>query len=85
MFFLLLLILFRYKRKVIASHFKEGGDLGQICKDLGERVGSGESPPPCLVTDEGVDLLKRLLDIDHQERVSASGALTHSFLKNVPH
>jgi len=75
----------RYKRKIIASHIKEGGDLGQICKDLGERAATGESPPPCLVTEEGIDLLRRLLDIDHQERVSASVALTHGFLKNVPH
>jgi len=75
----------RYNRRIVASHLKEGCDLGQVCKDLGERAAPGESPPPCLVTQEAVDLLLRLLDIDHQERVTATVALSHSFLKGVPH
>jgi len=75
----------RYNRRIVASHLKEGCDLGQVCKDLGERAAQGETPPPCLVTQEAVDLLLRLLDVDHQERVTASNALSHSFLKGVPH
>ena len=78
------LSLYRYKRRIVSSHLKEGCDLGRVCKELGERAGAGEQPPPCLVTKEGADFLKRLLNLDHQERVTASLALKDNFLKDVP-
>ena len=80
---LLMLSRFRYNRNIVASHLKEGAELGSLCRALGERCGSGDTPPPCLVTSEGIDLLKRLLELDHEKRVTATGALKHPFLKDV--
>jgi len=73
----------KYNRNIVASHLKEGAELGSLCRALGERCGSGDTPPPCLVTSEGIDLLKRLLELDHEKRVTATGALKHPFLKDV--
>lgn len=67
----------RYGRRLIMSHMKEGCDLATVCKQLGAR---GEEPPPCLVTDEAVSLLKLLLKLDYRERVTASQALDHPFV-----
>jgi len=78
----------KYERNIVASNVKEGAELGRLCTALGERCGTGDTPPlrppPCLVTPDGVDLLKRLLALDHEERVTASVALKHPFLKDVP-
>ena len=69
----------------------KGIDLEAVCLALGLRGAQkngirGEpfvKAPP--VTKEGLDLLNSLLAIDPQERVSATGALAHSFVENVPH
>jgi len=67
----------RYGRRLIMSHMKEGGDLATVCKQLGAR---GEEPPPCLVTDEAISLLKLLLKLDYRDRATASQALEHPFV-----
>ena len=75
----------RYQRSITASHMKDKCDLELVCRSLGSRAPRGEFPAPSIVTKEGVDLLKRLLAVDHEERATASVALSHSFLKDVPH
>ena len=63
--------------------------LGEICKLVDYRYqlehGKGSDVwlgPPCLMTDEGVDLLRRLLDLNDQTRITAAAATaSHSFLK----
>jgi len=74
----------KYNRNIVTSHFKEENDLEKICLDLGRRCDLGDTPPPRLVTNEGIDFLYRLLDLDQETRVTASDALKHSFLKDVP-
>ena len=81
----------RYNRNITLSVEDEGIDLQTVCLDLGfrgaEKNGVRGEPfvkaPP--VTMEGLDLLRSLLAIDPHERVSATGALAHSFVENVPH
>ena len=59
------------------SHMKEGGDLASIIRQLGSR---GEEPPPSLVTEEAINMLKLLLRLDYRDRISASQALDHPFV-----
>ena len=78
----------RYNRRIVASHIREGCNLSQICSDLGARTSSSDTSahaPPSLVTQEAVSLLTCLLNLDHEQRITASGALQHSFLAGVPH
>ena len=77
--------LVRYHRRISASQIQDPCDLEHVCKLLNERAAIGDSPPPCLATKEAISLLKRLLEVDHGQRVTASVALTHSFLKDIPH
>merc|ERR1712142_64114 len=70
----------RYKRKLTVSHNKEGCDLAAVCRQLGNR---GEDPPPPLVNDESVSILKLLLRLDYCDRISASQALNHPFVKGL--
>jgi len=67
----------RYGRRLTVSHMKEGGDLASIIRQLGSR---GEEPPPSLVTEEAVNMLKLLLRLDYRDRISASQALDHPFV-----
>ena len=62
--------------------------LGEICKLVDYRYqlehGKGSDVwvgPPCLVTDEVVDLLRRLLDLNDQTRITAAATASHSFFK----
>lgn len=68
----------RYGRRLTVSHMKEGCDLATVCRQLGAR---GEDPPPSLVTEEAVSLLKLLLRLDYRDRVSASQAANHPFVR----
>ena len=79
------MVTYRYKRKVTLSQPCESSDLAQICKSLGGRACLGDSPPACIVTSQGVDLLKKLLCLDQTRRVTAVQALKHSYLRGVPH
>ena len=62
--------------------------LCEICKLVDYRYqlehGKGSDVwvgPPSLVTDEVVDLLRRLLDLNDQTRITAAATASHSFLK----
>ena len=70
----------RYKRKLTVSHNEEGCDLAALCRQLGNR---GEDVPPPLVTDESISILKLLLRLDYCDRISASHALNHPFVKGL--
>jgi len=75
----------RYKRRVTLSLDLPQPDLAQVCKSLGARALPGDSPPPCIVTSQGVDLLKKFLCLDQSKRVTAVQALKHSYLRGIPH
>ena len=62
------------------SHMKEGCELGMVCRQLGAR---GEEPPPSLVTEEVISLLKLLMRLDYRDRISASQAMAHPFVKGL--
>lgn len=70
----------RYGRRLTVSHMKEGCELGTVCRQLGAR---GEEPPPSLVTEEVISLLKLLLRLDYRDRISASQAMAHPFVKGL--
>lgn len=71
----------KYSRRLTVSHEKDGCELASICRLLGAR---GEEPPPSLVTEEAISILKLLLRLDYRDRVTASQALNHPFIKNRP-
>ena len=62
------------------SHIKEECDLTSVCKQLSAR---GEEPPPSVVTEEGISLLKLLLRLDYRDRITASQALDHPFVVGI--
>eukprot|EP00090_Calanus_glacialis_P046170 TRINITY_DN8923_c0_g1_i1.p1 TRINITY_DN8923_c0_g1~~TRINITY_DN8923_c0_g1_i1.p1 ORF type:complete len:624 (+),score=247.04 TRINITY_DN8923_c0_g1_i1:39-1910(+) len=70
----------RYGRRLTVSHMKEGCELGMVCRQLGAR---GEEPPPSLVTEEVISLLKLLMRLDYRDRISASQAMAHPFVKGL--
>ena len=69
--------LFRYNRRLTVSLMKEGCDLASVCTQLGAR---GEDPPPSLVTEEAISLLKLLLRLEYRDRATARQALNHPFV-----
>lgn len=70
----------KYSRRLTVSTEKEGCDLASVCRHLGDR---GEEPPPSLVTEEAVSILKLLLRLDYRDRVTASQALNHPFVRDI--
>jgi len=68
----------RYNRRLTVSLMKEGCDLASVCRQLGAR---GEDPPPSLVTEEAISLLKLLLRLDYRDRATARQALNHPFVR----
>jgi len=70
----------RYGRRLTFSHIKEECDLASVCKQLGAR---GEDPPPSVVTEEGISLLRLLLRLDYRDRITASQALDHPFVVGI--
>jgi len=70
----------RYGRRLTFSHMKEECDLSSVCKQLGAR---GEEPPPSIVTEDAISLLKRLLRLDYKDRITAAQALDHPFVAGI--
>ena len=70
----------RYGRRLTFSHIMEECDLTSVCKQLGAR---GEDPPPSVVTEEGISLLRLLLRLDYRDRITASQALDHPFVVGI--
>merc|ERR1719300_994034 len=69
----------RYNRRIVVSHFKDECDLASICKQLAER-GEDEKPPQ-IVTEDSIGLLKLLLKLEYKDRITASQAMKHPFVK----
>ena len=61
-----------------ASMQKRECDLEKLCRQLGARAENA----PCLVTTEGISLLKQLLQLDFKKRITASDALKHPFVSD---
>jgi cell division control protein 7 len=69
-------IALKYSETLICSNDSQPQDLKQLCKSL--RVGNKEIHFP----DSAYDLLKGLLELDFEKRLTASEALEHEFFKN---
>lgn len=67
----------RYGRMVTFSHPVEPSPLEAVCKELSLR---GDNTSHHLVTDQAADFLKRLLNLNLGERISAKEALQHPFV-----
>lgn len=69
-------IALKYGETLICSNDSPSQDLKQLCKSL--RVGNKDIQFP----DSAYDLLKGLLEIDYEKRLTAGEALQHEFFKN---
>ena len=78
--FVVMIVMVRYGRRLTFSHMKEECDLSSVCKQLGAR---GEEPPPSIVTEDAISLLKRLLRLDYKDRITAAQALDHPFVAGI--